>query len=777
MVKLTIPRGKTTSKRFEGLLFDLLCCLLISVGVLLALRQLFRFENPFNLILLRSAAVLAITALVTRRWWYAAVFIASAFGAASLYLLAADGFAAFIDYVRGFIVWWVGLFSVNSEYNTAFNIAVVHWIITIWVCVPAFFLIRRIKSLYVVTLLAAVLFAVIIANGFRENFDAVCLIIAGSLPLLAKGNHIRLKQRSDKTLFTRERILAAGFAACVLCTLLANRAVPEDTSSWKNPKLSELLNRAIDSRHQLSRKPFNLITSGLQPNADRLGGDVELDHRLVMRVKTNQPALMKGKIYNIYTGRGWEDTVSPAYPYQGSPEEFEKAFNRNMPRDPNGENPLLDAMPVINTDATLLFGGYTFFYSGRLIQITAGKPASVSFNASSELFSQNRIPTRFGYSFKSTVINLSAENLPARIDRIERQASQQGGALYDYEYDRISEEYLQLPDGLPETVYRTAEKIAGKSSSNFEKILKLKEYLKTGFEYTLKPGDVPEGADFVEHFLKSGQGYCTYFASAMAVMSRAIGVPSRFVIGYGLVRDGKNYAAYLDNAHAWVECYFRGVGWVPFDPTAGSSYFYPVKVKPVRKPPSDDGDTGRDTTDGRAGQTTTTTTTSQGTSTNSDASQPQNQSGAGTVWIWLVAAVTAVLLAAAAALRALKKKKAYLLDEVRKRFPDTGSQINYYYADIIRQLCLIGLSPRTDETILQHGRRAKAELEKGDAGAAESAGERLLASFIVVMNLRYGDIQPGDREVEEIAKVREILENRLKNAINPVLYFFRRLIF
>ena len=122
------------------------------------------------------------------------------------------------------------------------------------------------------------------------------------------------------------------------------------------------------------------------------------------------------------------------------------------------------------------------------------------------------------------------------------------------------------------------------------------------------------------------------------------------------------------------------------------------------------------------------------------------------------------------------KKKAYLLDEVRKVFLIPA--VNHlHYADIIRQLCLIGLSPRTGETILQHGRRAKAGLEKEDTGDAESAGERLLGSFIAVMNLRYGDIQPGDREVEEIAKVRQILENRLKNALNPVLYFFRRLIF
>ena len=102
MVKLTIPRGKTTSKRFEGLLFDLLCCLLVSVGVLLALRQLFRFENPFNLIC--CAQSWCRTTVSNPPRWYAAVF--SVRSARRPFTRYGRRICGVLDCVRGFIVWW-----------------------------------------------------------------------------------------------------------------------------------------------------------------------------------------------------------------------------------------------------------------------------------------------------------------------------------------------------------------------------------------------------------------------------------------------------------------------------------------------------------------------------------------------------------------------------------------------------------------------------------------------------------------------------------------------
>jgi hypothetical protein len=70
---------------------------------------------------------------------------------------------------------------------------------------------------------------------------------------------------------------------------------------------------------------------------------------------------------------------------------------------------------------------------------------------------------------------------------------------------------------------------------------------------------------------ESREGYCEYYASAMAVMLRTLGIPSRIAVGYYPAAYDEQYAGYLyrqRNAHAWVEAYFPAYGWIPFEPTA-----------------------------------------------------------------------------------------------------------------------------------------------------------------------------------------------------------------
>jgi hypothetical protein len=67
-------------------------------------------------------------------------------------------------------------------------------------------------------------------------------------------------------------------------------------------------------------------------------------------------------------------------------------------------------------------------------------------------------------------------------------------------------------------------------------------------------------------------GYCDYYATSMVVMARAVGLPSRLVVGYAEGRydpEQERYVVSEAEAHSWVEVYFPGVGWVEFEPTAG----------------------------------------------------------------------------------------------------------------------------------------------------------------------------------------------------------------
>jgi protein-glutamine gamma-glutamyltransferase len=136
-----------------------------------------------------------------------------------------------------------------------------------------------------------------------------------------------------------------------------------------------------------------------------------------------------------------------------------------------------------------------------------------------------------------------------------------------------AEQYLMLPP-LDIRISKLADQITASSNNNYDKALAIEQYLRTHFGYTLQlPRTVPR--DPLANFLfERKQGHCEYFASSMAVMLRAIHIPSRIVNGF---RTGEfndltgQYVVRASNAHSWVEAYFPGFGWISFDPTPGGS--------------------------------------------------------------------------------------------------------------------------------------------------------------------------------------------------------------
>ena len=134
--------------------------------------------------------------------------------------------------------------------------------------------------------------------------------------------------------------------------------------------------------------------------------------------------------------------------------------------------------------------------------------------------------------------------------------------------------YLRLP-ALDPRVSRLAAQITSSAGNEFDKAAAVENYLKTRFGYTL---ELPPSAvkDPIANFLfERKQGHCEYFASAMAVMLRTLGIPSRVITGFRSDEFNDltaNYVVRAKDAHAWVEAYFPGSGWHTFDPTpAGAS--------------------------------------------------------------------------------------------------------------------------------------------------------------------------------------------------------------
>ncbi|OJX81487.1 DUF3488 and transglutaminase-like domain-containing protein [Leifsonia sp. 71-9] len=140
---------------------------------------------------------------------------------------------------------------------------------------------------------------------------------------------------------------------------------------------------------------------------------------------------------------------------------------------------------------------------------------------------------------------------------------------------------LFLPPSLPAIIQKTAIAATEGATSEYAQAVALQDYFRdNGFVYStqtpLKQGYDGDGARVIAAFLEAKSGYCVHFASAMALMARSLGIPSRVAEGYlpgasggGTANNPGEYTVTSDDLHAWPELYFAGVGWVPFEPTVG----------------------------------------------------------------------------------------------------------------------------------------------------------------------------------------------------------------
>ncbi|MDP4172059.1 MAG: DUF4129 domain-containing transglutaminase family protein, partial [Bacillota bacterium] len=153
--------------------------------------------------------------------------------------------------------------------------------------------------------------------------------------------------------------------------------------------------------------------------------------------------------------------------------------------------------------------------------------------------------------------------------------------------------YTELPINLPARVKKLAEQITASKTNWYDKAKAIESYFNgPDFTYDQKNVAVPgKNDDYVDQFLfKSKRGYCDNFSTSMAVMLRTLGIPTRWVKGYSDGQflanskgepDKQIYQITNNNAHSWVEVYFPGTGWFPFEPTKGFSsdvqFTYDVK--------------------------------------------------------------------------------------------------------------------------------------------------------------------------------------------------------
>jgi hypothetical protein len=147
--------------------------------------------------------------------------------------------------------------------------------------------------------------------------------------------------------------------------------------------------------------------------------------------------------------------------------------------------------------------------------------------------------------------------------------------------------WLQLPHIAPYVQNVTSRLIRrAHATTQYDKARAILDYFRgPNFAYDVNTA-VGDSGDVLTDFLQHKVGFCQQYAAAMAVMLRLSGIPSRVVLGYAHKEPDANgsFTVGTFDAHAWVEAYFTGIGWVPFDPTPASGISGGTASDPVWAP-------------------------------------------------------------------------------------------------------------------------------------------------------------------------------------------------
>lgn len=313
-----------------------------------------------------------------------------------------------------------------------------------------------------------------------------------------------------------------------------------------------------------ARDVFSIGNYGWYPmGSGKLGGAVEVEEIPALLVKSDEKVLLRGVTKDEYTGRSWRDTGEGKRYLYVNPRWSRlrrSAFLEDLPPASVQNTTELLQQKAISVQVQNT-GTSTVPAPAYLRSFSSGGDLVAYFNDSAELFITRNLQRDDRYTVFAPVVEGGGSELGAVIEAVEQNTA-------DSDYAAIVQRYTALPDHMEQKVYEDTLKIAGDASA-YGKACAIMRYLQKYYKLTLTPETPPENQDFVTYFLYvTKEGYSTYFASAMTVMCRMAGLPARYVEGFRCTPsdDGLCYVTNLD-ACAWTEVYFKGFGWVPFDPT------------------------------------------------------------------------------------------------------------------------------------------------------------------------------------------------------------------
>ena len=174
------------------------------------------------------------------------------------------------------------------------------------------------------------------------------------------------------------------------------------------------------------------------------------------------------------------------------------------------------------------------------------------------------LPAGESYSARSAIASVTISQL------------REAGADYP---DWVVERYLKIPSTITPRMRELARQIAFGEETAYDVASSITDYLRTVIRYSETiTGSVPAGQEPLDWFLFDlREGFCNYYASAEVILLRSVGIPARLAVGFSQGDQQLQSNTYLvrqQNAHAWVEVYFPGLGWIEFEPTASQNPIY-----------------------------------------------------------------------------------------------------------------------------------------------------------------------------------------------------------
>lgn len=338
-------------------------------------------------------------------------------------------------------------------------------------------------------------------------------------------------------------------------------------------------------------------------------GPIRLSPTPVLKVRASEPHLWAGRKYDLYTGGGWMRTDKalrrverventrvynvrklapvelpapsppPPMPFLGGGPLLQQSAPLERPPDlrpalseaatwefePLRGRDFRADMEVLGSSTTGLFGAphpYRLEFGPPRGMIDPARRAAVSTDPYGALQTTMQMNIGQTYTVWSRLPEFSPEQL--------RSAPQ---GAYD---DDFRERYIeQIGIETAAALGPLVESITRQATTDYDRVMAIKEYLETKFLYTLDVPYTPRGQDPVVYFVKvTRRGACDLFASAMTLMCRLAGVPARVATGFNRGDYEPRQQAFIvrgEHAHAWSEVYFAGLGWVPFDPSAAEA--------------------------------------------------------------------------------------------------------------------------------------------------------------------------------------------------------------